>query len=200
MLYPNDVLDITVYGYPELSQQVRVSAGGGFVYPPLGTVHTAGLTVAQLEQQLTQQLQNGRLTQLQVGVIVKEHHNRHVHILGAVRSPGVYTLPGNASLLDLIAQANGLTSEAEAYILIYRAESESRPEALALVRYFQGIPSIRIDWRALVAGESATAIRIRSGDTVYVPRRRSAYAARSRFLGGRQTSVLHLSAVGNVSS
>lgn len=52
-LVPDDVIEITVYGYPELSKRVKVLSWGGFVYPPLGAVQVTGLTVAQLEKRLT---------------------------------------------------------------------------------------------------------------------------------------------------
>jgi polysaccharide biosynthesis/export protein len=172
-LVPDDVIEITVYGYPELSKQVRVLSGGDFVYPPLGTVQVAGLTVAQLEKWLTQQLQKGHLIHPPVVVTVKERHNRHIYVLGAVRSPGVYTLRDNASLLDLIAQADGLTLEAAPYILVYRGEAVSRHQVRAASMRFKGMPSIRIDLRTLVSGERVVAVQIRSGDTVYVPRRAS---------------------------
>lgn len=115
---------------------------------------------------------------------MKEHHNRHVYVLGAVRSPGVYPLRDNGSLLDLIAQADGLTMEAEPYILVYRGESISRRQVRAASMRFQGMPSIRIDLRALVSGERAAAVQIHSGDTIYVPRRPSYYASVPSFLQG----------------
>jgi len=184
-LVPDDVIEITVYGYPELGKQVTVQSWGGFVYPPLGAIQVSGLTVAQLEKRLTQRLQQGHLSHPQVVVTVKEHHNRHVYVLGEVHSPGVYALQDNASLFDLLEQAHGPTLEAEAYVLVYRSETVSRNQVRAVSMSFQGLPSIRIDLRTLASGERpTTTVEIHSGDTIYVPRRSSYYADIGSFFRG----------------
>ena len=62
---PEDLLDIQVFGVPELSRTVRVSSGGVISLPLLGEVKAAGLTSSGLENRLAELLAKDYLTIMQ---------------------------------------------------------------------------------------------------------------------------------------
>ncbi len=113
----------------------------------------------------------------QVAIRIKEYGQQHVYVRGEVRTPGVYALPPDASLLDLLTQANGITPDAGWYVLVIRAERKRVKGKIVAVKHLQGFPGVRIELQKLLAGERVQPVRIRNGDTIYVSRRRHYYAA-----------------------
>ncbi|HOI44086.1 MAG TPA: polysaccharide biosynthesis/export family protein [Candidatus Aminicenantes bacterium] len=117
---PEDLLDITVFELPELSQTVRVSEDGSISMPLLGNVVIRGLTKDEVEGRLSALLEEKNyIKNARVTVFIKEHRSTMVSVIGAVGRPGMYELIGRVSLLEMIAQAGGLTDRAsnEMYIL-----------------------------------------------------------------------------------
>ncbi|RMF89999.1 MAG: hypothetical protein D6736_07460 [Nitrospinota bacterium] len=163
-LGPQDGLRITIYDNPDLSREVVVSADGSFVYPLIGQVQATGLTVRQLEQELTRRLADGYLVEPQVSVTVTQYQSQKVYVLGAVRSPGIYTLRQDTTLLELISKAGGPTGDAGLEVLVVKA-SEATPEG-------KNLPLIRVDLEKLLAGEIQQPIAIGEADTIYVPQQR----------------------------
>jgi polysaccharide export outer membrane protein len=109
LIGPQDLLDIEVFGMPELTKTVRVSSDGTIVLALLGRVRAAGLTDEQLRQQLETLYGKTYLQNPQVAVYVREVHSRPVSVTGAVDHPGVFQLPDDATLIDVISLAGGLS-------------------------------------------------------------------------------------------
>ncbi len=105
---PQDVLDIDVFGLPELSKTVRVSSDGTIMLALLGRLRASGLTVEQFRQQLETMYAKTYLQNPQVTVFVHEIHSRPISVTGAVDHPGVFQLADNQTLIDVISVAGGL--------------------------------------------------------------------------------------------
>ncbi len=176
-LGPLDVLDITLYERPDLKREVTISRQGTFRYPLIGQVQARGLTVAELEQTLTLRLRGAHISEPHVAVQVKAYRNHHIFLLGQVQLPGVYTLPDRVELKDLITQARGLTAEADDYLIIIHVERQSGLGRVAPVSHMRDVPGTRVDLQQLMNGQVAPAVRLRSGDTIYVPRRLTGFAS-----------------------
>ena len=56
---PGDLLEVRVYGAPELSGSLRVSGLGDISMPLIGAVKIAGLTTEQAQSQVQQRLLGG---------------------------------------------------------------------------------------------------------------------------------------------
>jgi polysaccharide export outer membrane protein len=166
---PEDVLRIMLHEHPDLSLEVAVASDGAFAYPFLGRVQAAGLTVPQLEGQMTQRLANGYLVDPQLTITVAQYRNRHVYILGAVRAPGVYPLRHNATLVELLSQAGGPTHEAGWYALVVRAAEGQNGAAHSSTGEQGRSVVMHIDLEKLMVGQGVPAAGIESGDTIYVP-------------------------------
>jgi polysaccharide export outer membrane protein len=116
-----DVLEIEVFGAEALTRSVRVSESGEITLPLIGRVRAAGFTVSELETEIARRLQENYLENPQVTVFVKEYMSQRITVEGAVREPGIYSLTGRTSLLQVIALSNGLDELANPKgIVVYR--------------------------------------------------------------------------------
>ena len=116
---PNDVLDIQIESWPEMTRSFRVTAAGTFLMPYLGRVKAAEKTPEELAQFIADGLRGDYLRDPKVTVAVKEYNSRSFYIQGSVRSPGVYQIEGRPSLLELLTLAGGLADNhgSRAYII-----------------------------------------------------------------------------------
>ena len=105
-----DVLEISVYGEPDLSTTVRVSQDGSIAYPLIGNLQAAGYNVRELEKQIESLLEEDYLVIPQVSIFVKEY--ARISLLGAVKSPGSYEIKENFGLTQAIAIAGGFSEGA----------------------------------------------------------------------------------------
>jgi polysaccharide export outer membrane protein len=118
---PLDVLDVEVFGVPDLTKSVRVTVGGEITMPLVGTVPAAGKTVGELQTEIAVRLKAGYLENPQVTVFVKEYRSQRVTVEGAVQEPGIISLTDRTSLLQIIAMSKGLDELANpSGIVIYR--------------------------------------------------------------------------------
>jgi polysaccharide export outer membrane protein len=117
-----DLLHIEVFDVPELSRDLRVSDIGEITYPLIpGKITALGLTPDQLEQKLGKLLiENGLVSHPQVSVFVKEQFSQPVSLVGAVQRPMVYQIIRPTTLLELLAQAGGVTDEAGSVVIVTR--------------------------------------------------------------------------------
>ena len=123
---PTDVLDISVFKVPELSQTVQVAETGTINLPLVGEIPAAGKTAQQLERYLTAKLGAKYLQNPQVTVLVKQNNSQRLTIQGAVEKPGVYPIQGKTSLLELVAIAGGFKSSSDSTVLILRNSDGKR--------------------------------------------------------------------------
>jgi polysaccharide export outer membrane protein len=103
-----DILDIAVFQVPELSRSVQVTDAGTVNLPLLGEIWAAGKTTQELERDLTSKLGAKYLEAPEVMVLVKEYNSQRVTVDGAVSRPGLYTITGRTSLLQVVAMAGGI--------------------------------------------------------------------------------------------
>ena len=118
-----DLIHIEVFDVPELSRDVRISVSGEIGFPLIHErVRAAGLTPFQLEQKIQDLLSaNGLVSHPQVSVFVKEQISQPVTIIGAVGHPMTYQVVRPTTLLELIANAGGISDNAGTEILVTRS-------------------------------------------------------------------------------
>jgi len=168
-----DVLTVTVFNEPQFSGRFRVENDGQFNYPFLGRIHAGGTTVAEIATALKDKLADGYLRYPQVTVDVEQFRSQNVYVMGEVRAPGRYTLTGSVTLVEALAQAGSIAPSAGSEVLIVHpkrpsAESPALPESAdADVQ--------RVDLREIQRGRLPTAITIRDGDTIFVPKAQRFY-------------------------
>lgn len=151
---PADVLEISVFKVTELSKTAQVSENGTIALPLVGEVQAAGRTPRQMETELARMLGNGYLQKPQITVFVKEFNSQRVTIEGAVKKPGVFPIQGRMTLLQILANAQGLDTIADDTVLLVRTSLGKREAA-------------RFDISQIRAG-SAEDPQLQAGDVVIV--------------------------------
>src|SRR5215471_5579992 len=131
---PDDLLAISVYGAPELTRTIRVSQDGFIRLPMLKErIAAKGLMPAELEESIARALKAGELiVDPFVTVTVAEYHSRPVSVVGAVRSPVTFQALGTVTLLDALARAGGLTTDAGTEIVVSRSTNAENSQRIAL--------------------------------------------------------------------
>ena len=157
---PDDVLEISVFGHPDMTTTVRVDGQGKIIFPLIGQVNAAGLTTDQLSRQIASRLADGYLINPQVNVFVKEFREQKAVILGQVTHPGLYKLRPQTTLLEMISQAGGLTKEAGSKAILKRT-IKGEDEKNKVVQQ-----SIDLD-RLINEGDTSLNISIQDGDNIF---------------------------------
>ncbi|MBT8084103.1 MAG: polysaccharide export protein [Woeseia sp.] len=101
---------IMVFGEDDLSMDFRLNDSGTLNYPFLGELKIAGLTLAGLEQLITQGLKGPYLINPEVTVSIREY--RPFFINGEVRQPGAFPYQPGLTLEKAVALAGGFTERA----------------------------------------------------------------------------------------
>jgi len=121
-----DVLDIEVFDVKELSREVRVSQTGTIGIPLVSVrLHVAGLTEVQAEQKIAEVLDaHGLVSHPQVSISVKERKSKPITVVGAVPRPMVYQAVRPVTLLEVLAEAGGVASDAGDTVIVARAAQD----------------------------------------------------------------------------
>lgn len=167
LLGPGDQVDIFVWGYSDFSRRATVNFNGSLPYPMLGERPVARKSVSQVEEEIRIGLTDYIKDPI-VRVSVASTRPLKIHLLGEIKTPGVYTLSTpNMALTEAIAQAGGLTTDA-------------RPSGVVIVRDTgEQIVVHTVDLRRImIEGDSASNLVLGEGDVVYVPIARMADVAR----------------------
>jgi len=111
---PEDVLQITVYEHDDLKTMARVNSTGEISFPLLEKVKVAGLTVQEIEDNLSKALEKDYLVSAHVQVFIENYHVKQITVLGAVNLPGKYDMntEKETTVLEAIAMAGGFTKVA----------------------------------------------------------------------------------------
>ena len=168
---PGDRLRVDVFGAERFSGSFTVDDAGAIALPLVGPIATAGLTPAEVEEALEARLRETYMRDPHVTLQVEEMRSRGVSILGAVRRPGVYQVTGRSTLLDVLAQAEGLTETAGSTVMIRRGRPTSVDSAAA--NSAAAVPvegeMLEVDLgRLLWSGNPEGNVRIHPGDVVQV--------------------------------
>lgn len=128
-----DLLEISVYGAPDFSKQVRVAETGEISLPLIGPTHVAGLTIHDAELLVQRRLaEGGFFTDPQVSIFAREYATQGISVLGEVQKPGIYPLPGQRSLFDALSAAGGVTPRAGNSITITHRTGHKESETVRL--------------------------------------------------------------------
>ncbi len=165
---PEDVLRIQVWDHPDMDREVHVSREGEFSYPLIGKVHADGLTVVELEKEITRRLDISYIINPQVTVAVNQFHSKKVFFLGEIVSRGTYPLTGKTTLLEILAQAGGPTPEAGTEVILIRPRNHIKKENPTPLEEARDDDVIHLDVQQLMNGDMSQNIFLQNGDTIYI--------------------------------
>lgn len=153
---PEDLLDVQVWKNSELSRTVPVRPDGMISLPLVNDIQAAGLSPTDLRQRITERLREF-IPSPEVSVMVREVHSVKVAVLGAVRMPGLYEVKGPATVLDMLARAQGLTEFAD------------RGRIVVLRQNGTTTTRIPFNYRQVTEGSDRDNYFVRPGDIIVVP-------------------------------
>lgn len=153
----SDLLNVNVWKEPEVSQTVVVRTDGYISLPLINEVRVSGMTPVQIQDLIANKLKT-YLTSPQVTVTVTEIRSKRAFITGEIARPGSYSLNTETSVLQLIAQAGGLTAYA-------------KRENITVLRFENGKQQrLPFRYKEVVQGKNTEQnIALRPGDIVVVP-------------------------------
>lgn len=129
---PLDKLSLIVADVPELTGLFRTDSAGKFVLPYIGEVAAAGLTPAELSDQIDGRLRGGQfINDPHVAVNVEEADSLTYTIDGQVNEPGAYTAAADLTLMRAVARAKGVNEFARLDdVVVFRTVGGQRLAAL----------------------------------------------------------------------
>jgi len=104
-----DLMNVLVYGEPDLTAIVRVSGEGFIELPLVGKVRATGSTPPELKGRIEARLKEGYLVNPDVQIILQEYKQDVIHLMGQVGSPGPYRITHSNTLMGTISKAGGFT-------------------------------------------------------------------------------------------
>lgn len=143
-----DVIEIKVYGHADLDSTQTIGPDGAISILPGGSIRAAGKTVDELGNEISQRVSSIVQTPILnvavkeyksqplfisdpvVNVVISEINSRRISILGAVQNPGILKLRAPTTLLDAIAEAGGLSEDADLRQSIVLQDGKIQPVSL----------------------------------------------------------------------
>lgn len=153
---PEDVLDISVWKNAELSRKVPVRPDGRISLPLVNDIQAAGLTPSELRRQIATKLAEFVPTP-EVSVVVQEVQSLKVSVVGAVKTPGRFSLRSPATVLECLALAQGLTEFANREKIVVLRQNGSTTER------------IPFNYRKVAEGSEQENFMVKAGDIIVVP-------------------------------
>jgi polysaccharide export outer membrane protein len=128
-----DLIEIAVFGVPDLSTKTRIGGSGDVYFPLIDYVHIAGLTTDEAQALIQKRLEDGGFVRgPHVSIFVDESASQAITMVGEVNRPGPYPAIGERRLFDLISAAGGLSDKAGRNITIERRANPGQPLQLQL--------------------------------------------------------------------
>lgn len=152
-----DILEVSVFGEPEISKAVFVRIDGKISLPLIGDIQAAGTTATLLAQNITEKLTKF-VESPNVTVILAESKSKVYYVLGQIKLPGEFLITQPITVLQAIGRAGGLLEWAKkSKIMIV-----GKPGSSKKISYF--------DYDAFLEGENiGQNITINPGDTIVIP-------------------------------
>lgn len=169
---PRDILTLTIYAGGEKQQvtSLTVSSQGTINVPFIGPTKTQGLTISQLEDLVTKPLAADYFVNPEVNIVISEYHSLQYYISGAVGSPGLYEMKSEATLMELIAKAGGVSSQHGNIAYILHPSTNDTISKKRNHNDFSDKDPAKVNLSKLLdKGDMSQNIVLQSGDVVYIP-------------------------------
>jgi polysaccharide export outer membrane protein len=154
---PSDVLQVSVWRDPELTQQVIVRPDGAFSFPLAGEINAVGKTVEELRRELVERLAR-YIPDVVVTVAVLEIKGNKIYVIGQVNQPGEFIVNPRVDVMQALSLAGGTTAFAS-------------PSEIFVLRRDDGQQRrLPFNFDAVLRGRDLEQnVLLRTGDVVVVP-------------------------------
>jgi len=152
-----DLVEVAVFGVPDLGTKTRISSSGDIYLPLIDYVHVADLTINEAQELIQKRLEDGGFVRNpHVTVFVDEAQSQAITMVGELAHPGPYTIAGNRNLYDMISAAGGLSDKAGRVVTIIHRDDPDHKVELQLSQN--------------LAEDTQNNVDVRPGDTIIVSR------------------------------
>jgi polysaccharide biosynthesis/export protein len=152
-----DTIEVLVWKNADLSRVVNVRPDGKISLPLIGDVQAAGLTVTQLNTEITEKLKKYYKEPPQVSVILQQVNSYSIYILGEVRNPGKYLVKSGTTFLQAITLAGGFTEFASKNKVMVRRKNNDNSEKVISIKYHDILSGLQNN------------VMMFPGDTILIP-------------------------------
>ena len=168
-LLPGDTMDLVFEFSPEFNQTVTIQPDGYISLRGVGDIHVSSETLPELVTAL-ENAYSKILNKPAISVLMKDFEKPYFIVNGQVGHPGKYTLHGEMTVTEALAQAGGLTEKAKhSQVVLFRRVSSQWTEAKLLnVKEMLNNRNLSEDFV------------LRPGDMIYVPQ--NTYSKIERYL------------------
>ncbi|MFY9675205.1 MAG: polysaccharide biosynthesis/export family protein [Terriglobales bacterium] len=152
-----DLIEVAVFGIPDLQTKTRISGSGDIYLPLIDYVHVADLTTDEAQELIQKRLEDGGFVRgPHVSVFIDEAQSQAITMVGELAHPGPYTISGNRTLYDMISAAGGLSDKAGRLVtIIHRDDPDHK---------------IEMQLSANLAEDTKNNVDVVPGDTIIVSR------------------------------
>jgi polysaccharide export outer membrane protein len=158
-----DLIEMSVYGVPEMATKARITNTGDLYLPLINYVHVGDLTLEEAQKLIEKRYEDGGFVRdPHVSLFVDEYSSQGVSMLGEVTRPGIYPALGDKRLIDMVTAAGGLTDKAGREVTIVRHNRPEQPEKVQLSRNLTDDPESNVP---IFAGDS---VEIHRAPIIYV--------------------------------
>ncbi|MBI3752908.1 MAG: polysaccharide export protein [Deltaproteobacteria bacterium] len=158
ILGSGDKVEILVYRNDDLKRDVQIDPSGNIMYPLVGDIKAAGLSIFQLRDKIRDGLAK-YIVDPQVTVGVVSTQSQKIIVLGEVKTPGFFQAESSITALEAISRAGGFTLDGKKQSVLLIRGGMKKPELIPL----------NLE-KALKEGDLTQNIILQRGDIVYVPR------------------------------
>lgn len=157
-LLPGDTMDLVFEFSPEFNQTVTIQPDGYISLRGIGDVHVASQTLPELVTTL-QTAYSKILNKPAISVLMKDFERPYFVVNGQIGHPGKYTLHGDTTLTEGLAEAGGLTDKSKhSQVVLFRRVSSQWTEAKV------------VDVKQMLKDRNLSEdYLLRPGDMIYVP-------------------------------
>jgi polysaccharide biosynthesis/export protein len=152
-----DLIEIAVFGVPELSTKIRVGSSGDIYLPLIDYVHVSDLTTDEAQALIQKRLEDGGFVRSpHVAIFVDESASQAITMAGEIGHPGPYPAIGDRRLFDVISAAGGVTDRAGRTVTIMRRGNPDQ--------------KIELQLSANLAEDTQNNVDVFPGDTIIISR------------------------------
>lgn len=171
VIRPGDELEILVWEQPSFNTLTTVSRLGTVAIPLVGEIMVAGLTQEELKRDLEGRLAEFIRDEINLTISIRNTDLMIVSVLGMVTEPDNYPVVGQTSIFRILSTAGGTLEDAN--LKKVKVYSQDAPEDYITIDLLEYLDSGQMN---------STAILVRPGDIVYVPKKENAVREMSEFL------------------
>ena len=152
-----DILNIQITGLNDFDEEIQINGDGSIFIQNIGEVVLAGLTVSEASQIIKSRV-NSSFIGAEAYINLSKLRDVNVLVTGNAKNPGIYTLSGNANILQAISVAGGINK--------FGSFRE-----INLVRNNEIIESLDV-YDLLIDAKYNLKNRLRSGDVIFIESRK----------------------------